>query len=58
MVDATIVAVPKQRNTREENEAVKAGQTPPEWEQKPSKNRQKDNDARWTKKHGQKLLWL
>ncbi len=52
MVDATIVPVPKQRNTREENEAVKAGQTPDAWEKKPAKNRQKDKDARWTKKHG------
>jgi transposase, IS5 family len=52
MVDATIVAVPKQRNSREENEAVKAGKTPPAWEKNPAKNRQKDKDARWTKKHG------
>src|SRR5882757_5394050 len=50
MVDATIVPVPKQRNTREENEAVKAGLTPEDW--KPAKTRQKDKDARWTKKHG------
>ena len=28
IVDATIVAVPRQRNTREENEAVKAGSRP------------------------------
>jgi transposase, IS5 family len=52
MVDATIVPVPKQRNTREENTAIKEGQTPDGWEQKPAKNRQKDKDARWTKKHG------
>jgi IS5 family transposase len=52
IVDATIVAVPRQRNTREENEAIKAGQTPEDWEKKPAKNRQKDKDARWTKKHG------
>jgi len=56
MVDATIVAVPKQRNTREENEAVKAGQTPEGWEQQPAKNRQKDKDARWTKKHGKSFF--
>ena len=56
MVDATIVAVPKQRNTREENETVKAGQTPEDWEQKPAKNRQKDKDARWTKKHGKSFF--
>src|SRR5947207_3368133 len=51
MIDATIVPVPKQRNSRDENDAVKAGQTPPEWEKKPAKLRQKDRDARWTKKH-------
>ena len=51
MVDASIVPVPKQRNTREENEAVKRGEKPADWEQKPAKNRQKDKDARWTKKH-------
>jgi transposase, IS5 family len=28
MVDAMIVPVPKQRNSREENDAVKAGKTP------------------------------
>jgi len=52
IVDATIVQVPRQRNTREENEAVKSGQTPAAWKKKPAKNRQKDKDARWTKKHG------
>src|SRR5271170_5684744 len=52
MIDATIVAVPKQRNSRDENEEVKAGKTPEAWEKKPAKNRQKDKDARWTKKHG------
>lgn len=31
---------------------MKAGETPEEWEKKPAKNRQKDKDARWTKKHG------
>ena len=56
MVDASIVPVPKQRNTREENEAVKRGETPAEWEQKPAKNRQKDKDARWTKKHGKSFF--
>ncbi len=52
IIDATIVSVPKQRNTREENETVKAGKTPADWEKKPAKNQQKDKDARWTKKHG------
>ena len=52
MVDASIVPAPKPRNTREENEAIQRGETPPAWEEKPAKNRQKDKDARWTKKHG------
>jgi transposase, IS5 family len=56
MVDATIVAVPKQRNSREENEAVKVGKTPESWEKNPAKNRQKDKDARWTKKHGKSFF--
>ena len=51
IIDATIVSVPKQRNTKEENEAIKAGKTPEEWEQQPAKNAQKDKDARWTKKN-------
>src|SRR5271157_283856 len=41
MVDASIVPAPKPRNTREENEALKRGGTPPAWEEKPAKNRQK-----------------
>ena len=52
IVDATIVPVPKQRNSREENDDVKGGKTPAAWAKNPAKNRQKDKDARWTKKHG------
>jgi transposase, IS5 family len=52
MVDATIVPVPTQRNSRDENDDVKVGKTPEGWEKNPAKNRQKDKDARWTKKHG------
>ena len=52
IIDASIVAVPKQRNSREENARIKAGETPAGWEDEPAKRRQKDVDARWTKKHG------
>jgi len=38
--------------SRDDNAKVKAGETPAEWEAQPAKNRQKDKDARWTKKHG------
>jgi IS5 family transposase len=51
IVDATIVSAPMQRNSRSENEAIKAGKTPGGWQEKPAKNAQKDKDARWTKKH-------
>ena len=52
IVDATIIPVPKNRNTREENAAIKAGETPKDWDKNPAKKRQKDLDARWTVKHG------
>ena len=52
IIDASIVAAPKQRTSREENEAIKAGKPPSGWQAKPAKRRQKDTDARWTKKHG------
>lgn len=51
IVDASIVAAPKQRNSREENKQIKEGQTPDDWSE--NKKRQKDTDARWTKKGGQ-----
>src|SRR3979411_2804256 len=50
IVDATIVSAPKQRNTREENDCVKAGETPKDWEKKPAKNAQKDKEGRRAKK--------
>src|SRR5437868_9855925 len=51
MIDATTASAPTQRNTKEENEAIKAGKTPEGWERQPAKNAQKDKDARWTKKN-------
>ena len=52
IVDASIVPVPRQHNKRDENEKIKAGETPQDWDDKLNKKRQKDVDARWTKKHG------
>ena len=50
-MDATIVRVPIQRNTRKKNEAIKEGKPPVEnWSE--AKKCQKDTDARWTKKRG------
>src|ERR1700731_473363 len=51
IIDATIVSAPKQHNSREEKETIKNGKTPEDWKSKPAKNRQKDKDARWTKKN-------
>lgn len=51
IVDASFVEVPRQRNTRQENELIKQGQTPPGWEDQPHKLSQKDQEARWTKKN-------
>lgn len=50
IIDATLVAAPKQRNTDEEKKAIKAGRIPDSWKDKPAKLRQKDRDARWTVK--------
>ena len=52
MVDSTFVDVPRQRNTREENEKIKNGEVSEEWllPEKAHKLSQKDVDARWAKK--------
>ena len=51
IVDATLVAAPKQRNTAAEKDAIKAGKSAAEiWPGQPAKAAQKDTDARWTLK--------
>ena len=52
IIDMRHELVPKNRNTREENKAIKNGEVPEGWAGKPAKRSQKDTDARWTKKHG------
>ena len=51
IIDASFVEVPKQRNSREENEKIKAGSPPTDWSE--NKKEQKDVDARWTKKNNE-----
>jgi IS5 family transposase len=51
IIDASIIEAPRQRNTRDENEQVKAGKTPEAWRENPAKLRQKDVDARWVRKN-------
>src|SRR6202171_2470417 len=50
IVDASLIAAPKQRNTQEEKQAIKEGRIPEDWKDKSAKLRQKDRDARWTVK--------
>ena len=51
IVDASIVPVPRQRNSREGNRQIAEGEIPEDWSD--HKKRQKDTDARWTQKNGQ-----
>lgn len=52
IVDATFVDVPRQRNSRKENEDIKNGKVPENWLKKENAHKlaQKDTDARWAKK--------
>lgn len=49
IIDATLVRVPVSHITKQDNEKIKAGQTP-DWPD--VVKRQKDIDARWTRKYG------
>jgi len=53
IIDATFVDVPKQRNSKDENDSIKKGNTPEDWEtpENEHKKAQKDVDARWTVKN-------
>jgi IS5 family transposase len=50
LVDASIVEVPIQRNTRDENKELKEGNIPGDWDV--NKLHQKDTDAPWVTHHG------
>lgn len=49
IVDASIIKAPIQRNSKDENDKIKSGEKPSDWGT--NKSRQKDLDARWTKKN-------
>ena len=55
IIDGSFVEVPRQRNSREENKAIKAGHGDGLWagEEEKNKRRHKDTDARWGQKGGQ-----
>ena len=54
IVDASIVNVPIQRNSRKENQQIKNGEQLEGWSE--NKKAQKDTDARWTKKNGKSFF--
>ncbi len=53
VMDASLIAAPRQRHSKTENATIKQGEIPEDWQEKPAKLRQKDVDARWTKKHNE-----
>jgi transposase, IS5 family len=52
IIDATLVAAPRQRNDDDEKQALREGRIPEDWQANPHKLAQKDRDARWTLKRG------
>ena len=54
IVHASLVAAPRQRNTKDEKDAIKGGKSADEiWPNQPAKAAQKDTDARWLMKISQ-----
>lgn len=56
IVDASFVDVPRQRNSKDENDTIKKGEVPEDWKAEGKENmvEQKDVNARWTKKNDEK----
>ncbi|MDE7541202.1 transposase, partial [Gluconobacter sphaericus] len=50
ILEATLVAAPKQRNSNTEKADLRAGRIPEDWQDKPAKLSHKDRHARWTLK--------
>jgi IS5 family transposase len=50
IIDATLIAAPRQKLTTEEKATIRDGGTPADWSR--NKRAQKDRDARWTLKRG------
>lgn len=53
IVEATLISVPRQRNSRKENKEIREGEIPEEWKETPNRLCKKDLDARWLKKNGE-----
>ena len=54
MVDASFVDVPRQRNSRIDNQSIKEGDTPESFTSNKAKLSQKDTDARWMTKNAER----
>ena len=46
IIDATLIPVPRQRNSREENRKIKEIRMPEGWDENPNRLQQKNLDAR------------
>jgi len=53
IIDASFVDVPRQRNSREDNDKIKNGEVPESFTKNENVLEQKDIDARWTKKNNE-----
>jgi IS5 family transposase len=58
LIDASIVEVPISRNGRQDNDDLKSGSIPAAWQKPENKHklRQKDTDAKWTRKNNQNFF--
>jgi len=56
ILDATLVAAPKQRNTNTEKADLRAGRIPEDWQDKPSRLSHKDRHASWTLKQSGRMM--
>ena len=54
LIDASFTLVPRQRNTKEENEKIKKGEGKDLWKDEPHKKNHKDIDSKWTMKNGER----
>ena len=51
IIDASFIEAPRQRNDRDQNQRIKQGERPGEFDANPAVGRQKDSEARWSKKN-------
>ena len=57
ILDASIAPVPRNHNHPEENAAIKAGEVPDGWKDKPARMARKDVDACWSEEGKKTVRW-